>query len=217
MIITNAMRNSKLFQNMTDTEIQEALSFFKAEKQSFTKNEIIKNTNTQLKAFGLVLSGTITVFMDDFDGNCLVMSSAMQSETFGESLCFLQRNEPVYITASQNTEILWLHCDNLRKDCSCASACDLRNRFTALLASRALTMNDRIQILSKYTIREKLITYFSQCANRTQNNTFTLPLDRASLASYIGTERSALSRELHKMQNDNIIKINKDEITLIRK
>ncbi len=217
MIITESMRRSKLFCGMSDEEIQEGLLFFKAKIQAFAKNEIIKNTDMKLYAFGLVLTGGITVLMDDFDGNCLVMSSAMESETFGESLCFLQRNDPVYIKANQYTEILWLYCDNLQKDCSCSSACDLRNRFTALLASRALTMNDRIQILSKYTIREKLITYFSQCANRAQCNTFTLPLDRAALASYVGTERSALSRELSRMQNQGIIKIEKNRITLIQK
>lgn len=215
MIITDSMRNSKLFSNMPDNEIENALLFFDAKTQNYEKNEIIKRAETPLHAFGLVLSGSITVYMDDFDGNCLVMSSAQQADTFGESLCFLQKNAPVYIQTNLQTEILWLHCEKLKQDCNCESACDLRNRFIALLAMRALDMNDRIQILSKYTIREKLVTYFSQCSNRCGDNTFILSLDRSSLASYIGTERSALSRELSKMQKENIIKIEKNKITLL--
>ncbi|MBR2414606.1 MAG: Crp/Fnr family transcriptional regulator [Clostridia bacterium] len=217
MFLFDFLKTTKLFQNMTAEEIQQALAFFSAQEAHYNKNEIIKKTDTQLSAFGLVLNGSITVYMDDFDGNCLVMSSAQQGDTFGESLCFLQRNEPVYIIATQNTDILWLHCERLQDDCNCSISCALRNRFIALLANRALDMNNRIQVLSKFTIRDKLITYFSQCANRTKGDTFTLSLDRASLASYIGTERSALSRELHKMQKENIIEISKNKITLIRK
>ncbi len=211
------LKDTKLFTGMNADEIQQALTVFSARQENYNKNECIKNADKRLPAFGLVLGGSITVYMDDFDGNCLVMSSAQKGETFGESMCFLQRNEPVYITANQNTEILWLHCDVIKQDCNCALTCELRNRFIALLANRALEMNHRIQVLSKFTIREKLITYFSQCAVRAQSATFTLPMDRASLASYIGTERSALSRELHKMQKENIITIDKNTITLIRK
>lgn len=214
---TQAIKNSKLFYNLKDEDLQEALSFFSAQTQTFSKNAVIKNADTQLHAFGLVLSGCITVYMDDFDGNCLVMSSAQAGDTFGESLCFLQRNEPVYIIATQNTEILWLHCNRLQDVCNSPLFLELRNRFIALLAARALDMNDRIQILSKFTIRDKLITYFSQCANHNKSNVFTIPLDRASLASYIGTERSALSRELSKMKKENIIDIQKNKITLIKR
>ncbi|MBQ6863414.1 MAG: Crp/Fnr family transcriptional regulator [Clostridia bacterium] len=217
MMNYSVINKSKLFQNMSPDDTKQALAFFSAKQEHFAKNDIVKNRDARLTAFGLVLSGSITVYMDDFDGNCLVMSSAQASDTFGESLCFLQRNEPVYIVATQNTDILWLHCDRLQDDCGCEMSCELRNRFISLLANRALDMNNRIQVLSKFTIRDKLITYFSQCANRTKSDTFVLPMDRASLAAYIGTERSALSRELSKMQKDNIIHINKNTITLIRK
>lgn len=217
MILYEVLKETKLFMNMQPDEIERALDFFSAKQSHYSKNQLIKRSDTRLTSFGLVLSGCITVYMDDFDGNCLVMSSAQKGDTFGESLCFLKRNEPVYIVATQNTDILWLHCDRLQEDSNCVLSCELRNRFISLLAGRALDMNNRIQVLSKFTIRDKLITYFSQCANSTKSNTFTLLLDRASLASYIGTERSALSRELHKMQKENIISINKNEITLIKK
>lgn len=209
------IKNCKLFSGLQEEDIKNALSFFHSVNESFAKNTIIKKPNDILSAFGLVLSGAVTVFMDDFDGNRLVMSRAVPGETFGESLCFLQKRSQVYIMATEQTEILWLHCDPLFNNSESDFALNMRNRFIALLASRALDMNDRIQILSKYTIREKLITYFSQCSARAAADTFIIPLDRASLAAYLGTERSALSRELHKMKNENIITIEKNKITLI--
>lgn len=214
-MICEAIKNSKLFCGLTEEETNKAMLFFQAKKQQYAKNGIIKLPQDYLQAFGLVLNGAVTVFMDDFDGNRLVMSRAVSGDTFGESLCFLQKKSQVYIMATEQTEILWLHCDALYEQCNSDLYCMLRNRFIALLATRALDMNDRIQILSKYTIREKLITYFSQCSARNNSDTFTLPLDRASLAAYIGTERSALSRELHRMKQENIINLEKNTITLL--
>lgn len=217
MTVTDAIRSCKLFSDLQDDEIRQALVYFSATAQSYEKGETVKQTEEMLPRFGLVLSGSITVYMDDFDGNCLVMTTALPSDTFGESLCFLQKASPVYIVATQTSEILWLSCENIVGECADPSPCKLRNRFISLLALRALEMNDRIQILSKFTIRDKLITYFSQCMTRAKSDTFTIPLDRASLAAYIGTERSALSRELSRMQKENIILINKNTVRLCPK
>ena len=65
-------------------------------------------------------------------------------------------------------------------------------------------MNDRIQILSKIKLSDRLITYFSQNVSR-YGTSFKLPLSREDMAAYLGTDRSALSRELGKMRDEGII------------
>ena len=90
---------------------------------------------------------------------------------------------------------------------------ELRRRFTAMLAQRTLAMNDRIQILSRHGLRARLITFFSQYARR-WGRQFTVPFDRASLAAYLGVDRSALSRELSRMQADGLLRLHKNQFTL---
>ncbi|MCQ2386533.1 MAG: helix-turn-helix domain-containing protein, partial [Clostridia bacterium] len=82
---------------------------------------------------------------------------------------------------------------------------------TALLARRSLSLNDRIQVLSKPTLRQKLLTYLSECLNRSPGNSHTVavPMNRAALASYLGVNRSALSRELSRMQKDGVLRVNR--------
>ena len=215
MIITESVRKCNLFSGLSDTEIKNAFQLLHMHVRQYAKNTVIKQTDDLLPAFGMVESGAVTVYMNDFDGNCLVMSRASASDTFGESLCFLQKRTPFYIVATEQTTIYWFSCDFLRDHFESDNSIALRNRFIASLAARTLAMNDRIQVLSKFTIREKLITYFTQCRNDADSNTFTLTLDRAALASHLGTERSALSRELSKMQKEGILKAEKNKITLI--
>jgi CRP-like cAMP-binding protein len=83
-------------------------------------------------------------------------------------------------------------------------------------------MNDRIQILSKHTLREKLVAFFKLQADRDINNgsesktkTLNLPLDRNGMAVYLGVDRSSLSRELSKMKSEGLIDFNKNKFKIL--
>ena len=86
-----------------------------------------------------------------------------------------------------------------------------------MLAGRTLDMNNRIQILSNLTLREKLITFFSQAVSSGGSTQFDLPFDRESMAVYLGTNRSALSRELSKMRDEGIISFQRNHFTVFKK
>ena len=75
-------------------------------------------------------------------------------------------------------------------------------------------MNDRIQILSKLSIRDKLITFFSQYSNRYGSQEFEIPFDRNDMATYLGVNRSALSRELAHMREEGIIDFHKNQFQI---
>ena len=193
-----------LFKGMTDESLRHALSFYHAEIKHFEKGEFIKKSTDRINFFGFVLSGIIQVCMDEVDGSHMVMATVEKGKTFGESLCFLKKDSPVYICAAVGSDVLCLKSDNL-KNADGAEEKDLLLRFTSMLAERTLMMNDRIQILSKFSIREKLMTMFSEYPGAASGKTFEIPLSREDMAAYLGTDRSALSRELSKMKKEGII------------
>lgn len=92
----------------------------------------------------------------------------------------------------------------------------LTDRFLRMLAHRALSMNRRIQTLTRTTLRRKLIAFFSECRDEFGSDAFTVPMDREGLASYLGTNRSALSRELSAMKKDGLIDFRRNEFRLCR-
>ena len=145
------------------------------------------------------------------------MANVTPGNTFAESLCFLGTDEsPVTAKAAENTEILWLSAQALfAADARDDFAREMQKRFCAMLAARTLSMNDRIQVLSRTTIRERVLTLLSQY-NTGSGSGITLPFDRESLALYIGVNRSALSRELSAMKRDGIIDFYKNSFRLLR-
>ena len=90
---------------------------------------------------------------------------------------------------------------------------DIDEYFRALEEVRNFC-GDRIQILSKLKIRDKLITFLSQCERKYGSRVFDLPFDRESLSTYLGTNRSALSRELSKMMDEGIISFSKNRFEI---
>ena len=189
-----------LFAGLSPAERRYALDYFSARRQRYAKGGFLHRITFPLPRFGLVLEGTVQVCRDDIDGHQMIMNNVGPGGTFGESYCYLGTDAPIYIRATQETEVLWLSTDRIKQPPRPGQPLDqeLANRFVAALARRTLEMNRRIQILSKTSLRGKLIAFLTQYAPA-QDRPFSVPFDRASMAAFLGADRSALSHELGRM------------------
>ena len=207
-----------LFRDLSSEEYALALRFFDAQEITYPRGSVIKSAVDRLTRFALVLSGSVQVSMEDIDGRALVLNCVQSGQTFGEALCYLKKEAPLTFLALSDVTLLWLRCDNL--DTAHPTGIPenlqikLQRRFTAMLAERTLRMNDRIQILSRMSIREKLRAFFTECARDSGSGSFVIPFDRAGLAAYLGVDRSALSRELSHMQSDGEISYKRNHFVL---
>lgn len=208
-----SLRKNPFFAPMTDFEIAQALTLFDARPATYARGEVLHAMGEVLSSFGLVLDGTVQVYTDDLDGNRMMMANVEAGGMFGESLAYLGTPAPVYIQTGTGAEVLWLYPAALRAPRADTYA--LSVRFTASLAARALEMNDRIQILSKPTLREKILCFLSQAERKNGARTFTVPFDREGLATYLGANRAALSRELSKMKRAGIIDYYKNSFKIL--
>ena len=196
-----------LFRGMSEDSIRSALVLLRAERRFLRRGETLRASYEKPDRFGIVLSGQIQAYADDAEGERMIFSTVGKGESFGEALCFLRRNEsPVWLFAPEPSEVLLLSLSAFsgagEKDGALLR--ELKDRFTSVLAARTLEMNRRIQILSKKSIRKKLLTLFSFYSQKA-GDFFTLPLNREDMASYIGSDRSALSRELSRMKKEGVI------------
>ena len=203
-----------LFSGLTEGELSDALHFFDAREKKYARGELLKSAVDPLPAFGLVLSGAVTVAMEDIDGREMLLSHVAPGSTFGESLCYLCETAPITIAALSDARVLWLRADRLRERAETPLEQTLQARFTAMLARRTLKMNDRIQILSRGSIRQKLNAFFTECARDAGSPAFAVPFDRAGMAAYLGVDRSALSRELSRMRDEGLLTFSKNQFAL---
>ncbi|MBR5380381.1 MAG: Crp/Fnr family transcriptional regulator [Clostridia bacterium] len=205
----DVLRQSPLFRGMTDEEISFELRLYQAHRRAYAKGDSLLRVGDPVKRFAIVLSGGVQVMSDDIDGHHMIMATVQPGQTFAESLCFRMADEsPVYAEAIMNTEVYWLSADALREGPAA--------RFLSMLTAKTLSMNERIRVLSKLTLRDKLMTLF-MLYMRQQGPVFDLPFDRESLAAYLGVNRSALSREMSRMREEGLIDYRKNHIEVRRK
>lgn len=76
-------------------------------------------------------------------------------------------------------------------------------------------MHRKIEITSKRSTREKLMTYLLLQAKKAGSSTFTIPYDRQELADYLGVERSGLSTEIGKLRNEKVLECRRSTFTLL--
>ena len=73
----------------------------------------------------------------------------------------------------------------------------------------------KIEITSKRSTREKLMAYLMLYAKRVNSNSFEIPFNRQELADYLEVERSGLSAEISKLCKEGIIESERKKFRLL--
>ena len=87
--------------------------------------------------------------------------------------------------------------------------------YLRLMSDKAQGLSQRVDVLSRRSIREKLLCYFRQLAEKEGDDTVTLPFSLSTLADYIATDRSAMMRELKKLKDEGLISADGRQIRLL--
>ena len=100
-----------------------------------------------------------------------------------------------------------------------AHICAFHNRIIhnllRLVAVKNLVFDQKIQVTSKRTTREKLMAFLLNQAKLHGNNSFTIPYDRQELADYLEVDRSGLSAEISKLRREGVLESEKNHFTLL--
>ena len=88
---------------------------------------------------------------------------------------------------------------------------NLINILTTIIAKA----NDRIEVLSNKSIRDKLLDYFRILSKKTGSKVIYLPMSYTELADYLAVNRSALSREIKNLKDDELIETKGKRIKLL--
>ena len=212
------INNSSLFLGISTDDYEKLLHCLSARLAGYAKGDVILMSGDAIYNVGLVLDGRVTIVKEDIDGNSTILTEMSASDIFGEVfVCADVPHSPVTILASEDTQILYV--DYKKIISTCRSACPfhikLIENMLKIIADKTLMLNQKIEILSKRSIRKKLICFFDY--QRGTADKFTIPYNREEMANYLCIDRSALSFELCKMRDENLIKFNRNSFETLAK
>ncbi len=213
------LSNTILFQGTTPDEIKTMLGCLQAEQKTYQKGEMIYRIGDVVSSVGLVLSGSISIENDDIWGNKSILDTASAGQVFAETYaCVPSEPMMVNVMASEKTEVLFLNVRKILQVCSnsCSHHNKIIHNLLAVSARKNLNLSRRIFHTSAKSIRGRVLSYLSYQAMKQNSRTFDIPFSRQQLADYLSVDRSALSGELSKMQQEGLLQFKRNHFVLLQ-
>lgn len=212
------LKNCPLFKNISDDNLLTMLSCLGAKTEIFDKKYTIMAEGTPAKYIGIVLSGSAQIIQVDYYGNRSILSSLEPSQVFAEAFAAAEiKSIPVSIIANEPSEIMFIDCAHIMHTCS--NNCGFHNQLIFNLmqdiAAKTILFHQKIEIISKRSTREKLLTYLSFYSKKTGSASFDIPYDRQELADYLEVDRSGLSAEISKLRSEGLLNSYKKHFELL--
>ena len=200
--------NSPLFYGIQPEDRKAMLGCIGYHIGTFKKGDIVAFEEENIKHIGILLSGAVDMIKEDLWGNKTMLVRMRKDELFGETFaCGSDNLSVVTFMVSEDAKILFLPFDRVMH--SCTMACQFHHRLIEnmvhIIADKNRDLMRKVEVVSKRTIREKLLAYLSIQAQIQESRYFEIPLGRVELAEYLCVDRSALTRELAKMKEDGLI------------
>ena len=175
---------------------------------TFRKGDIVAFEAENIRHLGIVLCGAVDMVKEDLWGNSTLLVRTRRGEIFGETFaCGSDSLSTVTFLVSEDAQILFLPFDRVMH--SCSMACQFHHRLVMntvrIIANKNRDLMRKVEVVSKRSIREKLLAYLSIQAQTLGSRYFEIPLGRVELAEYLCVDRSALTRELAKMKEEGLI------------
>ena len=216
-MIKKELLNCPLFSGIHETDIDSLLSCLRSFTKKYKKDEYILNAGDFVNHVGVLLSGSALVIKDDYWGNRTIIKEVNVGELFAEVYACIKNHElEISLLANSDCEILYLDIDSVT--CACGKGCRFHQQIIQnllmIVAQKNLLLTQKMEHLSKRTMREKILSYLSAQSIKQNTKTITVPFDRQQLADYLAVNRSALSIELSKMQKEGILSYHKNKFTL---
>ena len=216
--ILNLVSNHIFFENISKEDISYIIDSSSCYIKNFEPNVNIYEIGEEIQSVGIIIDGIVDIIHTSINGDETIVNRLTKGHTFGNCVsCISNLNNLNDIRSITFSTVLFIDIYKLLRDSkfSYDFRIDLFENIMNSLAQTNMNLNNKIQILSQKTLRDKLITYFELLSIQKGSNVITIPFNREQLACYLCSERSSVCRELSRLKDDNIININKNNIVLI--
>lgn len=217
MFLLNKLCQTQLFSHMSAEEIKDCLQESKARFIDYRKDDTIFAQGEMPADLMMLIDGRIVIGNNSSDGKRAVIATFDQiGELFGEVFVFLHKKSyDHYAQAVTACKVLVIPRNFIYTEAAPNSTVHSKivANILAILAHKAYFLNQRLQVMSRTTLRQKLAMALLQHADAAGH--VNLAMNREALADFLNVARPSLSRELMKMQQDKLLLINKKEINII--
>ena len=185
---------------------------------TYRKGQVVILEEEHIHHVGIVLSGAVDMVKEDIWGNQTILARMGKNELFGETFaCGDDNRSVVTFAVPEDTEVLFIPFHRMMHTCTnaCVFHQKLVENMVRIIANKNRDLMRKVEIVSKKTLREKILTYLSVQSQIHNARYFEIPLGRTELAAYLCADRTALARELSNMRAEGLIDFEKNMFRIL--
>jgi CRP-like cAMP-binding protein len=207
-----------IFDGISNKNKEKLLRALKVDTLHYKKNESVLRLLQEKNMINFIVSGEVKLVLNNISGNEIVTDDLSDGDVFSQSITYIDETESDAIAVS-DTEIISMNYSDIidfKDNTKEYYNVFIKNLFI-IMTEKIRERNERIQILTKKTIRYRLLEYFEIMRRKNNSLNIYLPFNFIDLAAYIAVDRSAMSRELGYLKEEGFIKMVGKRITLLYK
>lgn len=205
------------FKKISEDDKAFLLNALEASTIDLKKNKSVFSAIKMNNVLGIVVEGYIQIIKTDYNGNKIIIEELYENSVFGSKISYFIDNECEMITKEETQIIIiddYAIMNNQNND-------PIYHQFTInlleIMMNTISQKNEKIRILTKKTIRDKLLEYFNILSKKTGSRIIHIPSSYTELADYLAIDRSAMTREIKNLKDEKIIEVTSRRITLLYK
>lgn len=199
------MGTIQLFDSIEKNDVKKMLNCFEAKTIRYKKDAMILSNLANTTQIGIIESGSAVIIRYNYNGSRTIIEKLTEGDTFGGfSSTF---SEELYVISESETEVIFFNYSKLINRCkkNCEYHNKLVDNMVQVLSQKMQTYNERIEVLTKKTIRDKLLAYFNILNKKQISKYLVLPFTLTDLADYLSIDRSAMMREMKNLKEEGLI------------
>ncbi|HWQ77326.1 MAG TPA: Crp/Fnr family transcriptional regulator, partial [Anaerovoracaceae bacterium] len=206
--LINSLKSSKLFLDLSESDIGEVCSAASVAVKEYSKNQIIVNQGEPVSKIGVLNKGAVISTKYHYDGNAQIFRIYHHGEALSlDAVNTTLLTSPTTLTSQTDSTVIFLsykkifESDSVNPETKKA----IMLNSSEILGNELIRLMYKIDVLSKRTLQERILTHLSLMRERTGKDVFDIGMNQEQFAQYLCVNRSVLSKELNKMRKAGLI------------
>lgn len=209
------VEKSRFYKNTDEKKLKKLLSSLQSNTLFYKSNQTIAYSIGNRKIIGIIEEGSANLVRYDYDGKRDIIEEMNEGDIFSD-LFLSTSNVELSVISTTDCKVTFIEYNDLIEEAKKSdTALTLVDNLIYLMANKLIKRNERIELLTTRSIRNKLLNYFELQAKKNNSKSFNLMYSYTDLADYLSVDRSAMMRELKNLKEDKLIKDTNKKITIL--
>ncbi len=201
------MNSYQLFSGIDKADMTQMLHCMNAQYRDIPAGKTIFTYQDRIDRIAVLQSGSARIYTIDPDGTYSLIELLHDNDVFGEMFT-RSLGSLVYIAqADEDCRVMFLSCEALLHQCAntCSAHRQLLRNLLEITSQKMQQMALHINILTRKTVRQKLLTYLEHQQQTAGSSRFRIDMTLSDLAIYLNADRSSLMRELRHLKAEGYL------------